>query len=75
MSPEITKAAIRALRMEPAEREAALDKCSPALRDRIEREIGAINWVVAAVLVWREQGSGDAIVEYLSDQTKEPAHE
>ena len=58
MSAEVTKAAIRALRMPEEEREAALEKCTPALRDRLEREMGAINWVVGAVLIWGEQGSG-----------------
>lgn len=67
MSAEITRAAIRGLKMEPDQLDAKLGECSPALRERLTAELGAIQWALAMCLVWHEQGVLDEVFDHLRE--------
>lgn len=70
MSADLTRMALRGLALPEAEMDAKLAAASDGMKETLGHEIGTINFVLAAFLIWLEQGTADEVLAYIRSQLR-----
>jgi hypothetical protein len=65
---DYVKAGLRYLQLDEATQAEMKASTKPQIFEKVEAEAAAVQWVLAAALIWNEQGVLDDVLAYLREQ-------